>query len=457
MAELRRTFRPEFLNRIDEIVRLPPAGARRARPHRRHAARRGCASCCASASSTSSCRPRRGRSWPTGLRPRLRRPAAQAGASCATCRIRWRERLLERRVRARATPSSSTRRTRAPTARGARHHRASHEAARRRRVMMADTRMKDLYKILGVAEDADDATIKKPTASWPRSSTPTSPARTRRRPSASRRSTRRTACSATRRSAPEYDRLKHAPVAPRRHAGGVRPRRLRQAFGGGGDRGAAFSSAATSTISATSSPACSAAAGGGGPDDPAWGRARAGGRGADMVGQLADQLPRRRRSGRDKQRAHRRRQRRRDRGPAGRRDRRPAACSPARARRRPARAARRATCTRDRGDRPTRTCGATRRRRRARPADQRRARRRWAPRLRSRRWRAGDVSIPPGTSSGAKLRLRGKGIKKPDGTRGDQILPRSRSSSRSSTAPMTRRPASSSRSSPQPHEQGPGA
>ena len=31
------------------------------------------------------------------------------------------------------------------------------------------------------------------------------------------------------------------------------------------------------------------------------------------------------------------------------------------------------------------------------------------------------VSIPPGTSSGAKLRLRGRGIKKPDGTRGDQI------------------------------------
>ncbi len=31
------------------------------------------------------------------------------------------------------------------------------------------------------------------------------------------------------------------------------------------------------------------------------------------------------------------------------------------------------------------------------------------------------VSVPAGTSSGAKLRLRGRGIKKPDGTRGDQI------------------------------------
>lgn len=31
------------------------------------------------------------------------------------------------------------------------------------------------------------------------------------------------------------------------------------------------------------------------------------------------------------------------------------------------------------------------------------------------------VTIPPGTSSGAKLRLRGKGIKRGDGSRGDQI------------------------------------
>ncbi len=31
------------------------------------------------------------------------------------------------------------------------------------------------------------------------------------------------------------------------------------------------------------------------------------------------------------------------------------------------------------------------------------------------------VTVPPGTSSGAKLRLRGRGIKRADGTRGDQI------------------------------------
>jgi DnaJ-class molecular chaperone len=31
------------------------------------------------------------------------------------------------------------------------------------------------------------------------------------------------------------------------------------------------------------------------------------------------------------------------------------------------------------------------------------------------------LTIPPGTSSGAKLRLRGKGAKTPDGTRGDQL------------------------------------
>ena len=32
------------------------------------------------------------------------------------------------------------------------------------------------------------------------------------------------------------------------------------------------------------------------------------------------------------------------------------------------------------------------------------------------------LTIPPGTSSGGKLRLRGRGIKRPDGTRGDQIV-----------------------------------
>jgi DnaJ-class molecular chaperone len=31
------------------------------------------------------------------------------------------------------------------------------------------------------------------------------------------------------------------------------------------------------------------------------------------------------------------------------------------------------------------------------------------------------ITVPPGTSSGAKLRLRGKGVKAPDGTRGDQL------------------------------------
>ena len=32
------------------------------------------------------------------------------------------------------------------------------------------------------------------------------------------------------------------------------------------------------------------------------------------------------------------------------------------------------------------------------------------------------VTVPPGTSSGARLRLRGRGIKRPDGSRGDQIV-----------------------------------
>jgi DnaJ-class molecular chaperone len=32
------------------------------------------------------------------------------------------------------------------------------------------------------------------------------------------------------------------------------------------------------------------------------------------------------------------------------------------------------------------------------------------------------LSVPPGTSSGSRLRLRGRGVKRPDGTRGDQFV-----------------------------------
>jgi DnaJ-class molecular chaperone len=32
------------------------------------------------------------------------------------------------------------------------------------------------------------------------------------------------------------------------------------------------------------------------------------------------------------------------------------------------------------------------------------------------------LTVPPGTSSGTRLRLRGRGVKRPDGTRGDQFV-----------------------------------
>ena len=59
------------------------------------------------------------------------------------------------------------------------------------------------------------------------------------------------------------------------------------------------------------------------------------------------------------------------------------------------------------------------------------------------------MTIPPGTSSGARLRLRGRGIKRPDGTRGNQIArvgewhPRSRP-----TTPRRASCSSRSRSGP---------
>ena len=80
MDALRSHFRPEFLNRVDEIVIFEPLTQRGHRPDRRHPARRGCGSCSPTSGSTLELTgrraelPRRAR-----LRPGLRRAAAQAG------------------------------------------------------------------------------------------------------------------------------------------------------------------------------------------------------------------------------------------------------------------------------------------------------------------------------------------------------------------------------------------
>ena len=80
MEELRRTFRPEFLNRIDDIVIFHPLGRNGDRQHRRHPAG-------APAQAAAGARPRpralaRGAQLPgrPGLRPAVRGAAAQAGA-----------------------------------------------------------------------------------------------------------------------------------------------------------------------------------------------------------------------------------------------------------------------------------------------------------------------------------------------------------------------------------------
>ena len=72
-----------------------------------------------------------------GYDPPVRRAAAQARASCATCRIRWPKRCIDRRLRSRATPSSIG----APDGRRSRRAddgRGSRRATRRRRVMMTE-------------------------------------------------------------------------------------------------------------------------------------------------------------------------------------------------------------------------------------------------------------------------------------------------------------------------------
>ena len=106
-------FRPEFLNRIDEIVRFRVAHRGRPRPHRRHPGRSGCAAAWPSAASGSRSPPAAERRLAgDGLRPRLRRPAAQAGHPARDRRPAG-ARPARGHATARATPWSSTPTTRA--------------------------------------------------------------------------------------------------------------------------------------------------------------------------------------------------------------------------------------------------------------------------------------------------------------------------------------------------------
>ena len=59
MAALRQQFKPEFLNRVDDIIIFHPLGTEQIEQHRRPAARAAATSCSPSARSRSRSRPRR--------------------------------------------------------------------------------------------------------------------------------------------------------------------------------------------------------------------------------------------------------------------------------------------------------------------------------------------------------------------------------------------------------------
>ena len=108
--ELRNNFRPEFLNRVDDIIVFRPLSRRGPRPDRGPPARAAREAAGRTASRGWSSRPRPSELWPTaGLRPGLRRTAAQAGDPARAAEPD-RDGAARRATFHEATPSAWTRR-----------------------------------------------------------------------------------------------------------------------------------------------------------------------------------------------------------------------------------------------------------------------------------------------------------------------------------------------------------
>jgi ATP-dependent Clp protease ATP-binding subunit ClpB len=113
MGELRRAFRPEFLNRVDDIVFFHRLG--RARSTASSTCRStDCASCCASATWTWSCRRRRACGWAIAATIRSTAPVRSSARCNATFRIHW-PNGCSPASSSPATPSRSVRPARAAT------------------------------------------------------------------------------------------------------------------------------------------------------------------------------------------------------------------------------------------------------------------------------------------------------------------------------------------------------
>lgn len=96
--------------------------------------------------------------------------------------------------------------------------------------------MKDLYKILGVTESADDATIKSAYRKLAKENHPDVTGGDKRKTERFKEINEAYAILGDKQKRSEYDRLKHAPVAPDGMPEGFDPEAFARAFGGGGGR-----------------------------------------------------------------------------------------------------------------------------------------------------------------------------------------------------------------------------
>ena len=92
MAEVKTSFRPEFVNRIDEIVVFHPLVREADRRHRAHPARPACASASRSSTSRSTSTTRRSRQWPPRASIRSTARGRSSARSSSRSRTRWRRR-----------------------------------------------------------------------------------------------------------------------------------------------------------------------------------------------------------------------------------------------------------------------------------------------------------------------------------------------------------------------------
>ena len=150
--------------------------------------------------------------------------------------------------------------------------------------------MKDLYKILGVAEDADEATIKKAYRKLAKQNHPDATGGDKRKTERFKEIGDAYGILGDKQKRSEYDRLRHAPVGADGMPQGFDPDSFAQVFGGGFGRGGNVR-VSTEQFGDMSELFASLFGGGGGPGGAGanpFGRAqrRRPARGADMLGTL---------------------------------------------------------------------------------------------------------------------------------------------------------------------------